>query len=85
MAQQDDSMTTFSSQVKRTVTISAYKTRIADDGNYNYVGNAVPGSATSDAVWQIKRIDNTTGDIDWAGGALNFKWIWDNRTSLSYS
>lgn len=85
MTKQDQSMTTFSSQVKRTVAISAYKTKFADDGTYTYVGNAVPGSATSDAVWQIKRVNNTTGDIDWAGGALNFNQIWDNRTSLSYS
>ena len=85
MVTQDNPPTTFSSQVKRSVSVSAYKARFSDDGTYTYSGLAVPGTATSDAAWQIKRINNSTGDIDWAGGTLAFTKIWDNRASLSYS
>lgn len=84
MSTQDLSMTTFSSQVKRTVAVSAYKARIADDGTYTYTGLAKPGSATSSSVWQIKRVANASGNIDWADSDLNFNNIWDNRTSLTY-
>lgn len=51
-----------------------------------YIGKAVPGSATSAAVWSIKKIDETSGTfITWASGNANFNQIWDNRASLSYS
>lgn len=62
-----------------------HSTKNANDGTYSYVGKAVPGSATSSAVWQIKRIKDTTDDKDWADGNFVYDNIWDNRTSLSYS
>jgi hypothetical protein len=50
-----------------------------------YLGKAAPGSATSSAVWQIKRFDFTSGVVGrFAGGTADFDKIWDNRTSLSY-
>jgi hypothetical protein len=53
--------------------------------NVTYVGIAVIGSATSAAVWRIKKIDETTGlVITWADSNSNFDNIWDNRTSLVY-
>lgn len=56
------------------------------DANIEYVGKAIPGSATSAAVWQISRIDNTTGLVlEFADGNSSFDNIWDNRESLSYS
>lgn len=66
-----------------------YTTRIAeksDNTNITYIGNAVIGTATSAASWQIKRFDSTSGLIKlWADGDDSFNNIWDNRESLSYS
>jgi len=54
--------------------------------NVTYIGTAAIGSATSSAVWKIKKIDETTGlVITWADGDDLFNNIWDNRASLSYS
>ena len=52
-----------------------------------YVGLADPGSATSAAVWQIKKL-TTSGSVTTvtlADGNSNFDNVWDNRASLSYS
>ena len=55
------------------------------DSNIEYYGKAVIGSATSAAVWQIKKIDNTSGvSITWADSNESFDNIWDSRESLSY-
>lgn len=51
-----------------------------------YVGQAVPGTATSAASWSIKRLDSTSGLIVlWGGGTAAFTQIWDNRAALAYS
>ncbi len=57
-----------------------------------YQGEAATGSATSAAVWRIKRLTITTDgggndDIatEWADGNANFDNIWDNRLALSYA
>ena len=51
-----------------------------------YVGMALPGALTSDAVWQIMRVDVTAGaTVLWANGNREFTNVWDNRTSLVYS
>lgn len=63
-----------------------YTTRIETVSTLTYIGNAVIGSATSGALWQIKRLDTTSGLTKlWADGNDNFDNIWDNRASLSYS
>lgn len=53
-----------------------------------YVGKAAPGSASSAAVWQVKKLaysgTNVT-QVDWADGNDSFDNIWDNRASLAYS
>jgi len=52
-----------------------------------YVGTAIAGSAYSNPVWQIKKIE-TSGTqtlIKFADGNVLFDNIWNNRTSLSYS
>ena len=84
MVEQNDP-TTFSAQTKRVVLISAYKVRFANDGTYDYVGSAKPGTATSAASWQIKRIKSSNNDVDWANGDISFNNVWDNYASLSYS
>jgi hypothetical protein len=63
-----------------------YATRLSTSGSVTYVGKAAIGSATSSAVWQIKKIDESSGTvITWADGNSSFDNIWDNRASLTYS
>lgn len=52
-----------------------------------YVGGAAPGSATSSAAWQIKKITTTGADIaiTWADGDAEFDNVWDDRATLTYS
>ena len=53
-----------------------------------YLGEADEGSATSGAVWRIKKLTFGPGNdvvTEWADGNSNFDNIWDNRVSLSYS
>jgi hypothetical protein len=51
-----------------------------------YVGSAIPGSLTSEAKWQIQRVQGTTlVTVLFANGNADFTNIWDNRASLSYS
>lgn len=70
-----------------TGTDPSYALQIDDvSATLSYIGKAAPGSATSAAVWQIKKVDTTSGTIiTWASGSSNFNQIWDNRASLSYS
>lgn len=50
-----------------------------------YLGEAAVGSATSAAVWRIKKIVETGDDVSitYAGG--KFDQVWDNRASLTYA
>ncbi len=51
-----------------------------------YIGKAPIGSIASEAVWQISKLDTSSGLIKtWADGDADFNNIWDNRTSLTYS
>ena len=50
-----------------------------------YVGKAPIGSTTSGEVWQIAKLDTSSGLIKtWAGNA-GFTQIWDNRVGLTYN
>lgn len=51
-----------------------------------YVGYALPGSATSGAVWKIKRLQVVGSEtiIEYAGSNAHFDKVWDDRASLSY-
>lgn len=55
--------------------------------NVTYICKAEPGSATSDAVWQISIVDETGAHLrtKWADGNKKFDNIADNRDTLSYS
>jgi len=56
------------------------------DTKIEYVGRAEAGSLTSQAVWKLFRIDDTTGtDKLYAGGSTEFDQIFDERESLTYS
>lgn len=55
--------------------------------NYIYIGEALPGTETSEAKWRIKRVDQQAGDdyeIIWADGTAEFTKIWDDRLTLTY-
>jgi hypothetical protein len=50
-----------------------------------YVGTAVAGSATSSAVWSIKRLNSASGLIvTWANSDPTANKIWDNRATYTY-
>ena len=60
--------------------------QLIESGSYIYIGKATIGSDTADAVWQVRRIDETSGlVILWADGNDNYDNVWDNYSSLSYS
>lgn len=53
-----------------------------------YIGEALPGTATSAASWRIRRLTiQSDSDIEilYADGNDSYDNIWDNRLSLSYS
>jgi hypothetical protein len=61
--------------------------RVDVDGVMMYVGMATVGSATSDACWQIHRIETETDGgviVLWADGDDFFDNVWDSRAALSY-
>ena len=66
---------------------SVYTTRIDEaSGTVTYIGTANPGTATSAASWQIKKIDSTNPtSILFADGDSSFNNVWNDRASLSYS
>ena len=47
-----------------------YNKLIDTDGTYTYIGEAVPGTATSSPTWRIKRIEEIGDDYNilWASG-----------------
>lgn len=57
--------------------------------NVEYLGYALPGSATSSPVWLIKKmsydVSNRFTGSTFADGNSEFDNIWDNRASLTYS
>lgn len=71
--------------------IPANVTEIDYDVNSNplYLGKAVPGTATSSPLWQIRKftydINSNLTVIQFANGTNDFTQIWDNRASLPYS
>jgi archaellum component FlaC len=53
-----------------------------------YVGESLPGTATTAASWRIKKITETsTGDISvlWAQASADFVHVWDDRLTYTYS
>jgi len=60
-----------------------------EGGNFPiYIGEAPPGTATSEAKWRIRKITYSGTQqtaIEWADGVGTFSKVWDDRTSYSYS
>jgi len=53
-------------------------------GGITYIGEAIPGAATSDSLWRIQKIEvvGTLTTVKWAGS--KFDQVGDNRASLTY-
>ena len=65
---------------------STYESRndTTTDANLVYLGKALPGSATSDAAWQIKRYNKSAGHMSFADDVTTFTKVWDNRSTYGY-
>lgn len=54
-----------------------------------YIGEALPGSTQSSALWRIKKVDlsDTSGflPIVWADGTAGFTKVWDDRLDYDYT
>lgn len=50
-----------------------------------YTCEAMPGSASSAAVWRISKKVTSTGVTTWADGNGNFDNVADDRASLAYA
>lgn len=67
-----------------TVYITILRAKAADPET-TYIGKAVPGSLTSQAVWQIASLDeNTNLDLLYADGGA-FTQVYDDRVALTYA
>lgn len=75
----------YSGDVRKGMTIDPFITQVDEGATYTYIGKAVPGTATSEAKWQIKRVTNASGVTLYADGDIKFDNVYDNRTTLSYS
>jgi len=69
----------------RNITPLGLKSRNTSNDGFDYLGLALPSTATSAERWRIARINQTTDDIDYAGGSDLFDQVWDDVLTLSYS
>lgn len=73
----------------RTIAGGSLTTYIDEGATYTYVGKAIPGSGnatgTAKTIWQIVRVTNATGIIQFASGTPFFDKEWDERTSYTYT
>ena len=68
--------------------IAALQTHIDEaSATVTYVGKAATSALTSNAVWQIMKIEvsGSITTIKYADGNFEFDNIWDNRASLTYT
>lgn len=60
--------------------------KITVAGSITYIAKSAPGSLEADAVWQCKKIDETTGTVvTWADGDSNYNNVASDLTALTYS
>jgi len=54
-----------------------------------YIGRAEPGAAPTDPVWAIQRLtydgNGNPTNVQWASGSIAYAFVWNDRTTLSYS
>lgn len=61
-----------------------------EDGPLTYVGEALPGTLTSEAKWRIFRLDETGAGAEeliklFMNGSTAFDQVWDDRTTEPFS
>jgi hypothetical protein len=58
-------------------------------GNPIYLGEAIPGTAITDELWQIRKLtfdgQNNVTAIEFAEGSPGFNYIWSDRGDYTYS
>jgi hypothetical protein len=73
---------------RQTASSMALKMEFNANGNPIYLAIAPPGSTTSDARWQVRKLSfDASGNIttiQYANGSPNFDNVWDDRVSLTY-
>lgn len=76
--------------VHPTSSSAIYSVRNEYDGNGNviYLGQAMPGTPTSQKGWQILKCTyNVNDDLEtalWAGGTRSFDKTWNDRATYDY-
>jgi hypothetical protein len=57
------------------------------EGDFTYVGEAVPGSDRDAAVWRIKRVYEIGDDIEiiWGDNSSAFDKVWNDRATYEYN
>jgi len=77
------------SQLANTVLHYTVLTDYNDNNLPLYIGRAIPGSATTDSVWEIKKViyDELLNPIEvaYTDGNASFSNRWTDRTTLNYS
>jgi len=63
---------------------SVYKSLEDTTLQYKYLGEAIPGTLTSDQRWRILRITLADNTMLWAESG-EFQVAWDNRATVSYT
>lgn len=63
-----------------------YDRLVDTDGDYVYVGEALPGTARDASTWRIKRVYEVGDDIEiiWADNTADFVKVWDDRATYEY-
>lgn len=60
--------------------------KMETSGSVKYIAIAKPGTAQSEAKWQCKKLDTTSGlVITWADGNADFDNTADSLSSLTYT
>lgn len=64
-----------------------FTTYVEEIGRYTYIGKATRNSLPSASVWQIKRVEEVGRYtyIQWADGSDDFKKVWNDRSTYTYS
>ena len=67
--------------------LTVYALELDEVGSITYVGEALPGAATSAPSWRVKRITEVGPDltIEWADGDSLLNNVWDDHLTLTYS
>lgn len=64
----------------------AYAVKMTESGAITYIAKAAVGSAAAAAVWQVQKLDETSGIvITWADGDSDFDNVATDLTALIYS